>query len=109
MRQPHGATLHGVFHAAHNQLGLQLFGARVAEIGHFMEVVAGVDHQERVGNAAHAECFFGAFEHHQRVFAAGKQQGGPLKGGSHLAQDEDGFLLQRIQVRVAQVVRAIGV
>jgi hypothetical protein len=70
MRQPHGATRHGVFHAAHNQFGLQLLGARVAEIGYFMEVVASVDHQERVGDATDTKGFFGAFKHHQRVFAA---------------------------------------
>jgi hypothetical protein len=82
--QAHGATGHGVFDAAHDQLGTQLLGAEVAEIGHFLEVVAGVDHQQRVGQAAafrfFAERFFGALEHDQRVFAARKQQGGALEG-----------------------------
>ena len=74
MRQPHGAAGHGVFHAAHDQVSAKLLGAVVAKVGHFMKVVAGIDHQQRVGNLAAAaavhESFFSAFEQHQRVFAA---------------------------------------
>jgi hypothetical protein len=33
--QAHGAARHGVFHAAHDQLGAQFLGSLVAEIGHF--------------------------------------------------------------------------
>ena len=110
MRQPHGATRHRVFDAAHNQLGAQLFGPGVTEISDLMEVVAGVDHQQRVGNVAAGfavhKGFFSALEHHQRVFAAGEQQGRAFKGGRHLAQDEDGFFLQRIEMGVAEMVRA---
>ena len=76
----------------------------VAEIGHFGEVVAGVDHQQRVRECGRsAKRFFGAFEHHQRVLAARKQQGRALEGGGHFAQDEDGFFFQRVQVGVAQM------
>jgi len=106
MRQAHRAARHGVFNAAHDQLGAQLLGALVAEGGDLGEVVAGVDHQQRVGNAARAKCFLGALEHHQRVLAAREQQCGALEGGRHLAQDEDGFFFQRVQVGVAQVVVA---
>jgi hypothetical protein len=101
--QAHGAALHRVFNAAHDQLGAQLLGAAVAEIGHFLEVVAGVDHQQRVGDAARAKGLFGALEQHQRILAAREQQGGALERGGHFAQDEDGFFFQRVQVAVAQV------
>ena len=109
VRQAHGAARHRVFDAAHDQLGAEFLGAKVAEVGHFREVVAGVDHQQRVGDAANAKGFFGALEHHQRVFAARKQQGGALKGGGHFAQDEDGFFFQRIEVAVAELVQHLGV
>jgi hypothetical protein len=102
--QAHGAAGHRVFDAAHDQFGPQFLGAEVAEIGHFREVVAGVDHQQRVGNAARAKRLLGALEHDQRVLAAREQQGGALEGGGDLAQDEDGFLFQRIQVGVAQAL-----
>jgi hypothetical protein len=77
--------------------------ARVAEVGHFGEVVAGVDHQQRVGDAARAKGLLGALQQHQRILAAREQQGGALEGGGHFAQDEDGFFFQRVQVLVAQV------
>jgi hypothetical protein len=48
--QAHRAARHGVFDAAHDQLGTQFLGACVAKIGHLMEVVAGVNHQQRVGD-----------------------------------------------------------
>ena len=113
--QAHGAFFHGVFDAAHDQLGTQFLGARVAEVGHFLEVVAGVDHEQRVGDAAvtggacfFSEGFFGALEHDQRVLAARKQQGGALESGGDFAQDEDGFFFQRVEVGVAQGVQFGG-
>ena len=86
MRQPHRAPRHRVFDAAHNQLRTQFRSTKVAEICHFMEVVARVDHQQRVGDFARAlgtgcargiplvaqKRFFSAFQQHQRVFAARK-------------------------------------
>ena len=110
MRQTHRAALHGVFDAANDQFCTQFRSAKVAEIRHFMEVVAGVDHQQRVRNLAGfgiavvaQKRLFSAFQQHQRVFAARKQQGRALKGGGHFAQDEDGFLFQRVQMGVAQM------
>ena len=110
--QAHGAFFHGVFDAAHDQLGTQFLGARVAEVGHFLEVVAGVDHEQRVGDAAatrgacfSSEGFFGALEHDQRVLAARKQQGGALESGGDFAQDEDGFFFQCVEVSIAQGVQ----
>ncbi|OQC14426.1 MAG: hypothetical protein BWX79_00880 [Alphaproteobacteria bacterium ADurb.Bin100] len=102
--QAHGAARHRVLHAAHDQFGVQLLRAGVAEIGDFHEVVTGVDHQQRVGDATRAESLFGALEHHQRVLAAGEQQRRALEARGHLAQDEDGLLFERVQVGVAQVV-----
>ena len=107
MRQAHGAALHGIFHAAHNQLCSELLRTQIAEGRHFGEVVAGIDHQQRVGNAAHAKGFFRALEHHQRILAAGKQQGRAFKRSSHFAQDEDGFLFQRIQMLVGEALKVV--
>jgi hypothetical protein len=56
-----------------------------------------------------AKGFFSAFQHHQGVFAARKQQGGALKRGRDFAQDEDRFFLQGVQVRVAQMVDVLVV
>jgi hypothetical protein len=74
--------------------------------------VASVDHQQRIRDAAAtggacfaSEGFFGALEHDQRIFAAGKQQGGALESGGNFTQDEDGFFFQRVQVAVAQGVQ----
>jgi hypothetical protein len=50
-----------------------------------------------------AKGLFGALEHDQRILAAREQQGGALEGGGHLAQDEDGFFFQRVEVAVAEV------
>ncbi len=98
-------------HAAHDQLGAQFLRAEVAEVGHLGEVVARVDHQERVGNAGlwlGAKGLFGALEHDQRILAAREQQGGALEGGGDFAQDEDGFFFQGVQVRVVEVVELIS-
>jgi hypothetical protein len=108
VRQPHGAACHRIFHAAHDELGAQLAGTQVAKRRHFREVVAGVDHQERIGNAAHAKGFFGTPEHHQRILAAGEQEGGALKGGGHFAQEVDGLFFQRVEVAVAELAEQLG-
>lgn len=100
--QAHGAALHGVFHAAHDQFGAKFAGALVAEVGYLREVVPGVDHQQRVGDPAPAEGLLGAFEQHQRILAAREEKRGPLEGGSDLSQDEDGFFFQGVQVLVAR-------
>ena len=42
-------------------------------------------------------------------FAAREQQGGRSKSGGDLAQDEDGFFFQRIQVAVAELAEHLGV
>ena len=47
---------------AYDQSGLQFGGALVAEIGNFVEVVAGIDHQQRVGNTPHAKRLLGAVQ-----------------------------------------------
>ena len=65
VRQPHGAASHRIFNTAHNQIGTKLLGAVVAEVRDFFEIVTGVNHQQRVGNVACAEGFFGTFEQHQ--------------------------------------------
>ena len=107
--QTHGAARHRVFDAAHDQLGAQFFGALVAEVRHLGKVVARVDHEQRKRDAANAEGFLGAAQHHQRILATRKQQGRALEGGGHFAQDEDGFFLQRVEVAVAERGQCLGV
>ena len=67
--QAHRAAPHRVFDAAHNQFGTQFLGAKVAEIGHLGEVVAGVDHQQGKRQAAPVlavdEGLFSAAQHDQ--------------------------------------------
>jgi len=110
MRQSYRAALHGIFHATNDEFCAQLCSAEITKIRHFMEVVTSVDHQERVGNFSGLgvamvaqKRFFSAFEQHQRVFTTRKQQGRALKRGGDFAQDENGFLFQRVQVRVAEM------
>ena len=43
-RQAHGAARHRILDAAHDLFGTQFLGAQIPEVGHFGEVVAGVDH-----------------------------------------------------------------
>ena len=107
MRQAHGAARHRVLDAAHDQLGAEFLRALVAEGRHFGEVVAGVDHQQRVGDAAGAEGLLGALQQHQRILAAREQQGRALEGGGDFAQDEDGLFFQRVELRVGQARRRV--
>jgi hypothetical protein len=72
-----------------------LLGAEISEVGHFFEVVTGVYHQQWIRNAAAFlfvdKGFFGTLEHDQGIFASREKQGGTIKGGSHFAQDKNGF------------------
>ncbi|MNV82141.1 hypothetical protein D3C71_1758560 [compost metagenome] len=70
--------------------------------------MAGVYHQQRVGQAARAKRLLGAAQHHQRILAAGKQQRRALERGGHLAQDEDGFFFQGIEMVVAELAQHMG-
>ena len=70
MRQAHGAALHRVFDVAHDQFGPEFFCAQITEIDHFLEVVAGIYHQQRIGDTADTKSFFRTPEHDQRVFTA---------------------------------------
>ena len=71
--QPHGAACHRILDVAHDQVGTQLLGPVVAEVGDLNEVVASVDHQQRVGDAAAAlrvgKSLFCALQQHQRILA----------------------------------------
>ena len=100
MRQAHGAARHRVFDAAHDEFGTQFLCAQITEVGHFGEVVAGVDHQQRVRNASRAESLLGALQQHQRILAAGEQEGGALERASDFAQDEDRFFFERVELGI---------
>jgi hypothetical protein len=59
--------------------------------------------RSRSGAAGRAlEGLLGQAQHHAGVLAAAEQQGRALEAGRHLAQDEDGFFFQRVQVFVVQ-------
>jgi phosphoadenosine phosphosulfate reductase len=66
------------------------------------EVVARVDHQQRIRQAAAAESLLGAAQQHQRILAAREQKRRSFGRGRDLAQDEDGLFLQRVQVAGAE-------
>ena len=70
VRQANRAALHGVFNIAHDQLSTQLRCTKVAKIRDLGKIMAGVDHQQGVRNAIDPKRFLGAFQQHQRVFAA---------------------------------------
>jgi hypothetical protein len=60
-----------------DELGTQLFGAAVAEIGNLTVVVTRIDHQQWVRDATTVRCvllaaksLFSALEHDQGIFAA---------------------------------------
>ena len=96
--QHHAATLDRILDAAHDQSLAQLGGARVTEIDHLAEVVAGVDMHQRKRKTARAKGLFGQAQQHDRILAAREQQHRPFALGGDLAQDEDGFRFQPVQV-----------
>jgi hypothetical protein len=80
-----------VFHRAHDQALAQLRGASIAKRDHFREVVAGVDVQQRKRKAARAKRLFREAQEHQRILAAGEEQGRMGALARDLAQDVDRF------------------
>ncbi len=81
------APIDRVLHRSDNQANAQLGDAPVAIFDHLFEVVARVDMHQREWNLGRRERAHSEFQHHDRVFAAGKQQHGPLESGRDLAND----------------------
>ena len=114
MRQAHAAARDRVFEVADDEALAHLGDAPVAELDHFGEVVAGVDMQQRERQAAvetraaevvprpALERLLGQAQHHARVLAARKQQRRPLERRRGLAQDEDRFFLEPVEVGVVE-------
>ena len=78
-----------VLDRAHDQPFAELGCALVAERDHFRKVVAGVDVQQRKREASRAKRLFGQAQQHQRILAAGEEQGGIAALARDLAQDVD--------------------
>ena len=110
VRQAHRAAADAVVQVADHQALAHLGDAPVAEVDDFREVVAGVDVQQREGQAAlelvaadsMLEGLLGQAQHHAGILATGEEQRRALEAGHHLAQDEDGFFLQPVQVLLVQ-------
>jgi hypothetical protein len=82
----------------------------VAEFDDLGEIVAGVHVQqckgqaaaEAVARSARLEGLLGQAQQHARILAGGKQQRGALETRRHLAQDEDGFFFQPVEVALVE-------
>ena len=67
--------------------------------------------QYREGQACRGEGQYGEVQQHSAVFAAAEQQHRVLALGSHLADDGDGFVGERVEVVVGKAIvtqRSIG-
>jgi len=110
VRQAHRAALDGIVNVTDNETLAHLGDPAVAELDHFGEVVAGVHVQQRERQPAievapcvpFLERLLGQPQDHARILAAREQQGGALEGGDGFAQDEDGFFLQPVEVRMVE-------
>ena len=95
------ALVDGVLHARDLQPDSELFHELVAEGDGFVEVVAGIDVQQRERDAAGMEGFPREVRHHDGVFSTGEEQHGALELRGHLAHDEDGLGFEGAEVAVA--------
>ena len=103
----HGATaVDGLLHAGDDQAHTPVLHQRVAVGNDLGEVVAGVDmhHGERQPGGSEGE--HGEVQQHRAVLAAAEQQHRVLALGGDLADDGDGFVGQRIEMRCGDQFRA---
>ena len=112
--QAHRAAFHGVLDRAHQQPLAEFGGAHVAEGDHFIEVVAGVDVQQRERELAGAEGFFRQPQQDDGILAAGEEQHRVGAFAGDFAQNVDGLRFQPVemaargQVREGASRRALG-
>jgi hypothetical protein len=85
----------------HDELGVQALRGFVAEGNHFLELPAGVDVQQREGNATGEERLAREVQQHRGIFADGVHQQRLGELGRHLAHDVDALGFQPRQVRQA--------
>ena len=96
LRHPPGVDV--VLHRGDDQPLTQLGHAAVAELERLGKVVAGVDVEDGEREPPGTERLLGDAQQHDRVLAAAEQQHRTLQLGRHLAHDEDGLRLQRVEV-----------
>ena len=94
----HAAVVDALLHGGHDELHAELGDAAVAELDDLGEVVAGVDVHHRERDAAGPEGLLREAEHDDRVLAAGEQQDRTLELGRHLPHDEDGLVLELVEM-----------
>ena len=100
------AAVDGVLDGADDEGGADEFHELVA-VGHgFVEIVPGVDVDEREGHAGGPKGLAGEPGHDDGVLAAGEEQGGVLELGGRFAKDEDRFGFELIEL--AEVVVGHG-
>jgi hypothetical protein len=89
----------GILHEAHDQLQRRTLHQPSREVERFREVVAGVDVQQREGDACPGGRRARQVHQHDRIFAAGEEHHRPLALRRHFAQHEDRLGFQLFQVR----------
>ena len=99
----HPALVDRLLDRADDEPESQFLDALVAERKHLVEVVAGVDVDDRERNAGRPERLLGQAEHHAGVLASGEEQTWALELGRDLADDVDRLGLERQQVRQAVI------
>ena len=92
------AGIDGRLDAADDEPGAEALHQVVAEFEGLGEVVAGVDVNERHGDAAGRKGLGREVGHHDAVLAAGEQDGGPVKLGRNFAQHVNGLGFELGQV-----------
>ena len=95
---PHPATVDALLHRADDELGAKLRHKGVAIINSLLEIVAGVNVQERERNMARLESFVRKVSYHYRIFATRKKDDRAFKLRSHFAQDVNGLGLEFFKV-----------
>jgi len=94
----HATGIDGILDGSDDEGGADEFHEFIA-VGHgFVEVVAGVDVDEREGHACGPEGLASEPGHDDRVFATGEEQGRVLELSGGLAKDEDGFGFELVEM-----------
>ena len=98
----HAPFIDALLHRCHLEAHAPAGNEFVAVLVHLGKVVAGIDMQYREGQACRGEGQYGEVQQHSAVFAAAEQQHRVLALGSHLADDGDGFVGERVEMVVGE-------
>ncbi len=104
----HAAGVDGFLNGADDELGAEQAYELIAVMHGLIEIVSGIDVDERKRRACWPECFFREPSHDDGVLAAGEEQGGVLELRGGFPQDEDGLGFELVEVGKV-VVRHCGV